>query len=561
MKTVILASLVLVACGEVQSQQPDATVDPCATATCECTIATQAADCAAHEVCDESGPGRVCGCAPAYADQSGSCVFVGGPLDKGFMDPTKWTALGTGSSVNAGAAGNLDPGEGQINRIGMCTGGGLKQTFTMPPFDRADAFKVSVTHTGVEANFDLGGAQVAVGVGGQFFESAVTPGQFKTDTFCLGPRAYGKPVDFQVGTFGGPNCGSSSSSTIHFDQLALQLATPAECPAPNTVVNGDFETGTTGWTFSPVQGATGTILGNIGEGGTSGARLTTANKCSEVTMTGTIALPDPVARPNQAIDIFWTGTNGSRLAFQLADRSVALLDANGKPRHSRICVPDWAAGTTASLGFFLQRISNNGCTVLVNKTFTIDNVTIVDDPGCAPELINDPGFERIVDGTGPVPGWGLSNGYVNDQEGSTAVIQNNPALAHTGNGVLRLGGANECVGVGQGGADVTFYVPPPTGAAGPALKFFANVGANHPKTTTRVAVQPFFNTSSSIDLPENGIYTQGTLCLPPNAGGRRVTVRFSTGDSDGGGCGANYTEEVAFIDDVEVTTDAACPVP
>jgi hypothetical protein len=35
--------------------------------------------------------------------------------------------------------------------------------------------------------------------------------------------------------------------------------------------------------------------------------------------------------------------------------------------------------------------------------------------------------------------------------------------------------------------------------------------------------------------------------------------RFSTGDSDGGGCGANYASELAFIDDVQLTTDASCP--
>jgi len=82
------------------------------------------------------------------------------------------------------------------------------------------------------------------------------------------------------------------------------------------------------------------------------------------------------------------------------------------------------------------------------------------------------------------------NGYVNDQEGSTASVVNAPSLAHTGNGVLELVGANECVIVGDGGADLPLLVPAAQGAVGPAVKFFANVGAANAKTDTRVGMMP-----------------------------------------------------------------------
>jgi hypothetical protein len=563
MKTVVVAVLVigaLGACGEVQTAAPDA-ADPCATATCECTAATEVTDCGAHAICNEAGPGRVCECAAAYTDQGGACVFVGAPLDKGFMDPSKWTTIGLGTSVNAGAAGNLDPGEVQVNRIAMCNGGGVTQTFTMPAFDRADPFKLSITHTGIDAgNFDIFGSQVQAGVGGQFFESQVTPGQYKTETFCLGPRAYGGPVDFRIGTFGGPGCNSTSASTINVDQMAIQVAAQGECPAPNTIVNGDFEA-FTGWTFTTTQGASGSIAGGIGENGSQAAQLATTNRCSEATMTGTIGFPSNEAVPNQAIEVFYNATPGQRLTFQLGSKNVAVLvkaSSSGMPERTRICVPDWAVGTSSTIGFFLQRNSDNACTTPLNKNYMIDSLKIVSDPACAPQLIEDPGFERAAD-PGHMPGWGLTNGYVNDQEGSTAVIVSNTGVAHTGTSALRLGGANECVIVGAGGADISFFVPPAAGTAGPAVKFFANVGLNNLKTTTRAAVFPFFGGVNSIDVPEAGVYKQSTLCLPPSATGRRISVRFSTGDSDGGGCGANYAEEVAFIDDVELTTDPSCP--
>lgn len=573
MKSTALASLALglLACGKVQSELPDAPtddvdapVDPCAAPNvCECTAATQNADCGAHEVCDESGPGRRCVCAPAYAEQGGACVFAGAPLDPGFQDATKWTAVAAnGAVVNIAAAGNVDPGEAVINRAGMCNGGGLKQTFTMPPLDRAEPLKISVTHALIDPNFDAFGIGASVGVGGQFFEFSSLRNTYRTDTACLGPRAFGGDVEFRVATNGAPACNGTSTATENIDHVRIEVAGPNECPAPNTVVNGDFENDA-GWTFSPVQSATAQIVANAGENGTRGLRLATANRCSEATATGIIGLPARAQVPNPAIEVFWNGTANQRLTVQLGGRNTAtIFTGNGASKRSRICVPDWAVGTTTNLGFFLQRVSNNGCTTALAKTFNLDSISIVNEPACAAVEVTDPGFERVSNVTGPQPGWGLTNGFVNDLEGSRAEVLNNQSLARTGNGVLRLVGANECVGVGDGGADLTFLVPAPAGNAGPAVKFFANVGVNNVKTTTRVQIlglPAFGGAPGVLDLPENGVYTQRTVCLPPTMVGRRVTMRFSTGDSDGGGCAANYPEEAAFIDDVEVTTDAACP--
>ncbi len=73
------------------------------------------------------------------------------------------------------------------------------------------------------------------------------------------------------------------------------------------------------------------------------------------------------------------------------------------------------------------------------------------------------------------------------------------------------------------GADLTFIVPPAQEAAGPALKFFANVGAGNVSTNTdRLA-----RLRIADDVP-NGVYTAQQICLPPKLVGRRLTAQFST---------------------------------
>jgi hypothetical protein len=59
-------------------------------------------------------------------------------------------------------------------------------------------------------------------------------------------------------------------------------------------------------------------------------------------------------------------------------------------------------------------------------------------------------------------------------------------------------------------------------------------------------------------VPETGAYVENVLCLPPALIGRRVTVRFSTSDPDGGGCTVATPIEFGFFDDISITTDPSC---
>ena len=558
----LLVLVGLAACGDVVQKSVDAPIDPCPGATCECTAATEAMDCGAHQVCDESGGNRICKCAAAYTTNGdGTCTFAGGPADPGFQDPTKWSVVGTaGVMVIPAAPGKVQPGELSIDRAGLCQFAGAKQTFTMPPFDRADSLKVSITHTVVDPNFDFPfGLAVQVGIGGQWVEFVPQRGAYKTSSFCLGPAAFGGAVDFRIGVVNTTSCTPASAGSVRIDELKLEIAAPGECPKQAGVVNGDFQLAT-GWLFPNQQSGAGQTLPNIGENGSFAAQLTQPNRCSEVTALGTISIPPEAKVAHPALDVYWNGTSNTRLAVQLNGKNIGTLNANGQIKHSRVCIPKWATGNVTSFGLFAQRVSNNNCAAALNRTFILDNMTIVDEPACGTlSDLTDPSFERIANAAGPMPGWGQINGIVNDIEGSRTFVLNSAGNASSGVGVLRTSNSNPCVGVGEGGGDFAAIVPPAQGAAGPAIKFAAKADVANVNSETRATLLPLGQGVPQKVVAETGAYTQNVLCIPPNLIGRLINVRLSTGDPDGGGCAPTAYEEFGFFDDVSVTTDASCP--
>src|SRR5690242_10880566 len=108
MREALVASCAIALCGgcggdDAAASHPDAAVDasidaptdappdPCDTHTCECTVATEHADCGAHEYCNVDAVSRTCACVAGYADVGGGCAWVGTVKDIGFAAPDKWT--------------------------------------------------------------------------------------------------------------------------------------------------------------------------------------------------------------------------------------------------------------------------------------------------------------------------------------------------------------------------------------------------------------------------------------------------------------------------------------
>ena len=545
------------ACGRVQGNGglPDGgAVDKC----------QQDTDCATHQVCLDGVVGKSCVCAPAYAaDATGACAFAGAPADPGLADPTKWTVT-DGVTVDPTSPGNVDPGEAIIDGTGLCGFGSVSQMFTMPPLDRAEPLKLVVTHTGTELikHFDLSGALLSVGVGTQWFDVPVQPLAYRTDSICLGATAFGGPVQFKVGVLPSTTlfcgAGAASAATVKVDQLQVRVADPGECPAVGSVLDGDFE-GSGGWAFDGFTTGTGAIVAGVGEGGTKGAQLTGTQKCDTVTMTGTASFPTRTTVANPAIDLYWNGTANEHLVFQIGGKNVATLTATGTGGHSRICVPAWALGSVQSIGLAMQPHSENACTTAYPQSFTIDNLTFVNEPSCTQTGdLTDPGFERITNLSGPEPGWGMTQNYVNDLQGLFTGLTNSASAAHTGSGSLHMFWDNECTIWNNAGADMTMIVPPADATGGPAVKFFANIASTNTVSDARLSLLPLTNGGTTfVVAPRNGAYTAQTLCLPPALIGRRITLRASMGDGSGG-CAATPATESAACDDFSIGTDASC---
>lgn len=545
---VVLCSA-LFACGEVVKTSPDAPVDadPCATATCECTAATEATDCGAHEVCDESGPGRVCACAPAYADQGGTCVFAGAPLDPGMSDATIWVPTGLGVGVDAAASGNVNPGEVVITRDGVCALSGVTQRFTMPALDRAEPFKLVVTHISNETQGSIPG-QLHVQVGAQWLEIPLSRNVYRTDTFCLGAGAYGGEVPFRVTALAActPNMQMSS---LNVDQVEVRVADPGECPDPGMVPNGDMEQATN-WTFTMATGTTAGFVAGAGEGGSRAAQINATTRCSEATVNGMLSIATTM--PNQALEVFTSGGSG-RLQVRLDNKGLATINASSTPKNHRICIPTWAKGTTARLSFQLARSQNITCDAQV-RTINIDSVKLVSEPTCPDADLTDPGFERVANLTGPATGWTLTNDVVNAVEAGQVNVINNMNGAHAGNGYVSMTSTNECAQDPYAAA--TIRVPAPQGAAGPAVKFFGRSPAN-------AFAQAYASVGGSLarlDIAETNTYDPYTLCIPPALVDRPLELRLTMRDQDGSsGCVNPIATQSAQFDDVEVTTDASCP--
>ena len=558
----LVLAMVVAACGDVvKGSGVDAPPNNCPGAVCECTAATEAMDCGAHEICDESGGNRECKCAAGYVAGAGDagCVFSSPLQDPGFQDPSKWTVVG-GAMVNPAATGSKQPGELIFDKMTLCSFGGAKQSFTMPPFDRADPLKVSITTSIIQPpppNFFFTDFRIQVGIGTQFIELQATGGEYKTQSFCLGPAAFGGPVEMQISPLGTLACSNTTTGSIRVDEIKLEVASPGECPRQAGVVNGNFQLAT-GWKFPNSQSGAGQILPNIGENGSFAAQLQQPNRCSEVTATGLMSIPTNLTNP--AIDVYWNGTSGGRLTVLLNNKGIGTLLANGQIKHSRVCIPKWAVGNTTTLGFFAQRQTDNDCATPLNRTYILDNITIVNEPACGTlSDITDPSFERIAAPQGPVPGWGQFNGMVNNLEAGRIFFVNGAGVANTGTGAVRSHNANQCVFRGQSGVDIAVIVPPASGTSGPALKFFGRADPANVNSELRANIMPQTEGQVFKAVAETGAYVPTVMCFPPAMVGRLVNVRIGNNDPDGGGCAATTYDEFAFIDDVSVTTDPTCP--
>lgn len=555
MKTAVLVVLLsgVVACGKVVSPDGgDAGGDPCASAACVCTTATEDADCGAHEYCETGGPGRSCQCVAGYTKGASGCVWTGSIQDTAVKTMTAWTPT-NGALLNPTAVGGLDPGEAAFLPSALCGLASIKQTFDMPSYRKAEPLVLELSYKNqlvFQQSFDSVLTGVAFGSGRSPLPN-FGDAQFHTARLCVPEGGYadgattgkGAPVTLALGPYQQPTaCPNSMITNFAIDHVAVVPANAGECGTkPGFGPNWDAE-GSSGWKFTVSGSGTssGGFVGGLGVGGTRAAQITLGQRCDGAVMETTFNAPSSA---NPALDMFVGTAAGSVGSISIGGGLVTMAaPAGGTSTTLHMCLPPSLRGQTMTMAF-----SANGgagvCNAQLNMRVFADNVRVVDDPACGTDSgFTDLGFEQ---GGTPLGVFGSGGTTPAD-----AIVRTG-AAAHSGTHYLSLESRARC---SSSGYTMLVTVPPSVGTAGPALTLFANVGVNPDAATF---VRPAGGTG--VTLTEGGGYQKYTVCLNPRYVGRPQPVTISHSGGSGVCDTTNYTQQNALIDDIAVTTDPACP--
>ncbi|WP_437731534.1 hypothetical protein [Sorangium sp. So ce1335] len=490
-----------------------------------------------------------CACTDGYAVVDGECVWQGGPADPSFQSADAWSTTGA-AIVSPEADGNGNPGAGVIGRDALCEMAGFSQRLTMPDIACAEPLLLTfAAHIGCDAMMDcLGPPGVGVRINGGLSNIDLMPSSsFAPQRVCLGARAYGGPIELLLGpSRRSPHCDEAAGQgyTLAFDDVAIQRDAMNECPAPGQVMNGDFEGGGAGWKATPENGVSEVKRG-AGQRGGKGGHIATTLFCQYPTLEGTVSAPLPSAElPKPALRIWSQGSPGAVVNVMLSTHQLTALAGKGEGQVSHLCLPRWALGMAHRLAFAYRNRGSQPCTDENKRDFAVDDIAFVSEDRC-PEgaSLFDPGFENASVGEGLAPAWVLDDG--DDDAAGSAELPIDPAVARSGDVSLSLSVRKPCR---EPSASTVFTVPEPEGTAGPALKFWYR--------TSHLSVATASSTPGAA-LPASEGWTQRTICLDARTAGRPQHLSFKIGAS--GVCDEPLERETLHIDDVEATTDPACP--
>lgn len=540
----LLAALFLFACGSVKTEAPDGgngppdatppDADPCETATCECETD---GDCGAHEVCDTSGPGRVCVCAPGYVGDP--CSWGGAPEDPGFQNPDAWTSV-NGALVNPSATGSIDTGEMDLVPSAVCTMGRISQVFTMPTYDRAEPFVAEVTYQTTSGMFSYVGAAVGFN---RSWTNLPNVNNWQTTRICLGEGAYGGPVDFQASVDASPyDCASSPASTVAIDHFEVKVAAPHECPVPGEALNGNAEADY-GWDFTSSGGSTAGFVAGAGNGGTRAARFNLNARCEGVSMTMRFSVPMADSMPSPALEFWWRGKSGVSFPMAVDNRSASTLVGTGAAETAHFCLPASTRGNVVNVRFTTSGGSGL-CSDILNYDLSVDDVRLVSDPNCgtAGDLF-DPGFESA-----PTP---LLLGYKSSVKWQQVNALDDPTRAHSGSGLLQFVQQTFC---NSSAYTNDLWVPESPSGTGPAIKFWSNVSTGVVTTAAYAGPYPF----AGANVPTGGGWRLNTVCLPGTWANRWFPLRIGVNGGSGACDVDNGSVDNFYFDDFEIANDPAC---
>jgi hypothetical protein len=453
-------------------------------------------------------------------------------LNPDFTSGDAWTASG-GATLTCGAA--------QLSADAICNFGGIRQTFTSPGVSCARPLVLTLVDEDLimsVTGFNFALPPLAISLNGGW--NVIT--SFPPTSLCLGARVLDGTADLFIGAIRPlVACTGIQYGFMGITHVSVDADTTGTCPAYGTVVNGDFEAGSTGWLHPAAPNVPVVIEAGAGAGGSSAARLSCA------LLSGLFSIPTAAMVPNPALQIWSLGPSSDVVEVTIGSSTGTALAGTGLAVKRTLCMPRWAQGTVQPISFAVAPRDGGPCTD--GDTSLLDDLAFISDPACAADAnLFDPGFEQSTSAT-TAPQWVASG---------DARIVVAPAFAHSGNAaaVLSVAPTAPCPTTLLS-ANVT--IPSPVGAAGPALKFWYQTSAETPNSDVVELANVFFD--QTVRLAPASVWTQKTLCLDPHYAGRPDVLTFAANDPNhGGDCPAAATSpRTLAIDDIELTVDVSCP--
>lgn len=516
---------------------------------CQPACLGRASDCSGRGSCDDSSGELLCtcevgttgascqACAAGYVADGDACTWSGVVQDPTF-DGAGWVTTG-GATTERGWA--------ELDTEAACFGGTVTQQVQLPAY--TETTPLVLRFQARRASNDHLRPAPGVSVNGVMYRAEIEGyGTGWTDnTVCIGEGAYGREVEIAFLSFEVErNC---EVDGFHIDNARIEPAQPGECPTPEQPIpNPDFTQSDMGWVPRYLPSTGMFTVGN-------GELVMTGSVCGGLEAVGQAWLPTILPGHGLALEVAGTGPTGSGLFVKINDREIGVIEGSGSTKTNRVCIPEWASGSAATLSFATTTAPVVGSLVdcSVKVSFTVREIALVDAAECftdQPQL--QPGFERFGDPLLVSPWLPTLNSNA-QVPASTVDLINDSAVAFAGDSALRLRTPHHCQ---EASARASLSVPAATDdLAGPALVYayrFDNVGPSNPRAEVCVS-------NDCEMLTKSMSWSTRSRCIDPVLSGRQTQLVLRLLGGDGLCSDEDNPAPELWFDEVQLVLDPGCP--